>query len=129
VSATVNNREAFRIIMDSIIHVFSLSWLNMIGLRIIFWVLIIFFSVAVLWWTWWHRSNMCFSNETWSISHLSFNIQNMVEIFKACFNPISNVASEDRLIKWNNDNHFSVILNVGGSCIDSPRKSWVSWGS
>jgi len=53
----------------------------------------------------------------------------MVETFKACFNPISNVASKDRLVKWNKNNHFSVILNVGGSCIGSPCKSWIWWVS
>ncbi|KEH33338.1 hypothetical protein MTR_3g435920 [Medicago truncatula] len=43
----------------------------------------------------------------------------MVETCKACFNPISNVASQDRIIKWNNNNHSSIILNVDGNRLDS----------
>jgi len=78
-----------------------------------------FLFAAVLWGAWRHRNNMCFSNKIWSISYLSFYIQNMVETFKACFNPISNVASQDRLIKWNNNNHSSIILNVDGSFLGS----------
>lgn len=62
-----------------------------------------FLFADVLWWTWRHRNNMCLRKEIWSISHLSFNIQNMVETFKAWFNQISNVALEHRLIKWNNN--------------------------
>ena len=47
---------------------------------------------------------------------------NMVETFKACFPPLSNGASVDRLIKWNNSNHYMAILNVDGSCLGSPAR-------
>jgi ribonuclease HI len=44
----------------------------------------------------------------------------MVENFKACFNPTSNGTLESRIIKWNNNNFSSVILNIDGSCLGSP---------
>jgi len=72
-----------------------------------------FLFVAALWWSWRHRNNMLFSNETWYIHHLSFNIQSMVQNFKACFKPTSNVTLESRFMKWNNKNIFN------GSCLDS----------
>ena len=76
-----------------------------------------------LWWAWCHRNNLCFSNETLSIHHLSFNIQSMVENFKACFKPTSNGTLKSRLIKWNNNNFSSVILNVDDSCLGSPIRA------
>jgi len=44
----------------------------------------------------------------------------MVKTLKACFPPLSNDASANRFIKWNNNNHSSVFLNVDGSCLGSP---------
>lgn len=44
----------------------------------------------------------------------------MVETFKGCFPPLPNDHSKDIFIKWNNNNHSSVILNVDSSCLGSP---------
>ncbi|KEH22829.1 hypothetical protein MTR_7g059235 [Medicago truncatula] len=55
---------------------------------------------------------MCLSNENWSLFHLVSNIKSTVDNFNVSFPYISNVASSDRLIKWNNNNLTSVILNV-----------------
>jgi hypothetical protein len=60
------------------------------------------------------------NNETWSLSWLSFNIQAMVETSINCFSHVSNDILVDRYIKWNNSNHFYVILNVDDSCVGSP---------
>jgi len=66
---------------------------------------------------------MCLSNENWSLSHLFSNIKSMVDNFKVCFPFISNVASSDRLINWNNNNLINVILNVDGSCMSFPIRA------
>jgi hypothetical protein len=55
---------------------------------------------------------MCFPNDTWSINHISFNIQNKVATLTSCFSSHSSTIAEDILVKWNNNNHFSVILNI-----------------
>jgi hypothetical protein len=66
---------------------------------------------------------MCLLNETWSLSRLSFNIQAMVETCRNCFNLASNDRSVDRYTRWNNTNYLHVILNIDGSCLDSPMRS------
>lgn len=43
----------------------------------------------------------------------------MVETLSVCFRSAPNGISIDRLIKWNNNNNFSIILNVDGSCLGS----------
>ncbi|XP_045803019.1 uncharacterized protein LOC123896706 [Trifolium pratense] len=78
---------------------------------------------AGLWWSWRHRNLMCLNNETWSLSRISFHIRAMVETFSNCFSPASNEGSIDRYIKWNHDNYPCTILNVDGSCPDSPVRS------
>jgi ribonuclease HI len=66
---------------------------------------------------------MCLGNENWSTAKLSFNIQGMVDTLKACYPSISNTTDEDQFIKWNNNNHSCVILNVDGSCLGSPIRA------
>jgi len=66
---------------------------------------------------------ICLGNENWSNAKLSFNIQSMVDTLKACYPCISSTTDEDQFIKWNNNNHFCVILNVDGSCLGSPIRA------
>ncbi len=73
---------------------------HMIGLRMIFWVL----------------NPLLAPPKQHLFKVLAIN---MVETFKACFPPLSNGASVDRLIKWNTSNHYMAILNVDGSCLGS----------
>jgi ribonuclease HI len=47
----------------------------------------------------------------------------MVETFTTCFVSRSSSAQIDRYIRWNNDNHSWVILNVDGSCHGSPIRA------
>jgi hypothetical protein len=63
---------------------------------------------------------MCLGNENWPYVILSFNIQGMVDTLKACYSSTSNIVDEDQFIKWNNNNHSCVMLNVDGSCLGSP---------
>jgi len=60
---------------------------------------------------------MCLNNENWSLACLSFNIKSILDTFKFDFPSNYIDASSDRLVKWNNNNHFDVILNIDGSCI------------
>ncbi|GAU40444.1 hypothetical protein TSUD_397630 [Trifolium subterraneum] len=80
------------------------------------------FSAGV-WWAWRHRNWMCLNNDSWSLNRLSFNIQSMVDIFTSSFSSNSDGTAVSRLIKWNNDNFSCVILNVDGSCLDSPVRA------
>ncbi|KAK2359539.1 hypothetical protein QL285_084901 [Trifolium repens] len=66
---------------------------------------------------------MCLNNETWSLSRLSFNIRSVVDTFKNCFSPASNVSSTNIFIKWNKTNYSCTILNVDESCLGSPARS------
>jgi len=52
---------------------------------------------------------MFLSNDDWSVHQLSFNVQGMVDTLKASYPLIIN-----------GNNHSHVILNVDGSCLDSP---------
>jgi hypothetical protein len=63
------------------------------------------FSAGV-WWSWRHRNMMCLNNEIWSLSWLSFHIQAMVKTFRNYFPPTSNDDSDDRYVKWNNNNYL-----------------------
>ncbi|GAU50615.1 hypothetical protein TSUD_290700 [Trifolium subterraneum] len=63
---------------------------------------------------------MCLNNETWSLNRLSFNIRAMVKTIRNCFSPASNEGPVERYIKWNHNNYSGIILNVDGSCLDSP---------
>jgi ribonuclease HI len=47
----------------------------------------------------------------------------MVETSRNCFSHVSNDRLVDRYIKWNSNNHSCAILNVDGSCPDSPVRS------
>jgi len=53
----------------------------------------------------------------WSLHRLSFNIHNTVEFIKSSFSSKVNVVSIDCHIKWNNNDHICVILDVDGSCL------------
>ncbi|GAU50021.1 hypothetical protein TSUD_186220 [Trifolium subterraneum] len=80
--------------------------------------------LAGVWWSWRHRNLMFLNNETWSLSRLSFYIRAMVETFRNCFfSAASNRRLVDRYIKWNHNNYSCNILNVDGSCLDSPVRS------
>jgi len=46
----------------------------------------------------------------------------MIATLKACYPCNSNSPEEDNLVKWNNNNHSFVILNVDGSCLGSPTR-------
>ncbi|CAJ2643293.1 unnamed protein product [Trifolium pratense] len=80
------------------------------------------FSAGV-WWAWRHRNLMCLQNETWSINRLSFNIQSMIATLTSCFSSHSTTNSEEIHVKWNNNNHSGIILNVDGSCLGSPVRA------
>jgi len=62
-------------------------------------------------------------NENWSNAKLSFNIQGIVDTFKACYPSISSTTDEGQFTKWNNNNHSCVILNVDGCCLGSPMRA------
>jgi ribonuclease HI len=66
---------------------------------------------------------MCFSNNIWPWRHLAANIYNSIKVIKSNFSTPVIVAPADRLVKWNNNNHTCVILNVDGSCHGSPIRS------
>jgi len=82
-----------------------------------------FLFAATIWWAWMNRNMMFLDNENWSNAKLSFNIQSMVDTVKTCYPSISNTTDEDQFIKWNNNNHPCVILNVDGSCLGSPIRA------
>jgi len=48
------------------------------------------------------------------ITNLSYNIKGMVDTFKDCYLLNTNDVPEDRFVKWKNNNHSCVILNVDG---------------
>ena len=43
----------------------------------------------------------------------------MVDFIVSCFAPNFNGESDDRFIKWDNDNSCCAILNVDGSCLST----------
>jgi len=51
------------------------------------------------------------------------NINSMVNTINICFPSNSSDASFKRLIKWNNNNFTSVILNADFSCLGSPIRA------
>lgn len=79
--------------------------------------------LAALWWLWRHRNQTCFNNETWSTTRLCFNIQNSADTIKKSFQSDSDLATSDRLVRWNNNNHLGHVLNVDGSCLGSPIRA------
>jgi len=82
-----------------------------------------FLFAATVWWAWCHRNLMCLSNENWPLCRLSYNIHSMVDSFISCFATTPIIVSDDIFIKWNNDNHSAVILNVDGSCLGTPLRA------
>lgn len=72
--------------------------------------------LAGLWWSWRHRNLMCLSQETWSLYRLHFHIQQTSETITTCFNSMQAQQS-DTLVRWNNNDCNSIILNVDGSCL------------
>lgn len=78
--------------------------------------------LAGLCWTWRHRNLMCLGNETWSVTRLTMNIITSVDDISSCLQSVSSANPTPRLVRWNNNNHVCIILNVDGSCIgDSIR--------
>ncbi|KEH38547.1 hypothetical protein MTR_2g073220 [Medicago truncatula] len=63
-------------------------------------------------------------NNIWPWHHLAANIYNLVEAIKSSFLTLVIAAPADRLVKWNNNNHTCVILNVDGSYYGCPIRSW-----
>jgi len=47
----------------------------------------------------------------------------MIATLKSCYPCNSNSIEEDNLVKWNNNNHSCVILNIDGSCLGSPTRA------
>jgi len=82
-----------------------------------------FLFAATVWWAWCHRNLMCLSNDNWPLCRLSYNIHSMVDSFISCFATTPIIVSDDIFIKWNNDNHSAVILNVDGSCLGTPLRA------
>lgn len=70
-----------------------------------------------------HQNIMCLSNKSWPLSCLSYNIHSMVDSLISCFVTTPNVESSHRFIRWHNDNHSCTILNVYGSCLDTPVRA------
>jgi hypothetical protein len=66
---------------------------------------------------------ICLGNEHWTANQLASNIHDMVESLKSSYPLSSNSTMEDRFVKWNQNNHSGVILNVDGSCLGSPTRT------
>jgi len=83
-----------------------------------------FLFAATVWWTWRNRNMTCLGNDNWYVIQLSFNIQGMVNTIKASYSLITNNSMDDNLnlVKWNNNNHSKVILNVDGTVLTSPTR-------
>ncbi|KAK2454619.1 hypothetical protein QL285_002162 [Trifolium repens] len=47
----------------------------------------------------------------------------MIPTLISCFSSRSTTTSEEILVKWNNSNHFGVILNADESCLGSPVRA------
>lgn len=75
---------------------------------------------ATLWWIWRFRNSMCFTSEVWSLHHISFNIQDTVNVIQTSLNLHPVAAAEERVVRWNCFNHSCFIINVDGSCLGSP---------
>nr|ABD28646.1 Ribonuclease H [Medicago truncatula] len=65
---------------------------------------------------------MCLSNDTWSLTRLSFYIQNSADTIKSSFQN-SSATPHDRMVRWNSNNHLCHILNVDGSCSGIPTRA------
>lgn len=84
-----------------------------------------FLFASCVWWAWRHRNLMCLNNENWHINRLAYNIHGMVDSFKSCYAPITNVIHNDRFIKWSNGNHIIVLSSMlmHGSCMGTPVRA------
>lgn len=65
---------------------------------------------------------MGLSNETWSLTRLSFQIQNTADTIKNSFNVVA-VHPQDRMVRWNSFNHSCHVLNVDSSCLGVPIRA------
>lgn len=82
--------------------------------------------LAGLWWTWRHRNLMYLGNETWSLTRLSININNSVDIIRLCLQNVTSTSSSIQYVWWNNNGLGCTILNFDGSCIWNPI--WAGFG-
>lgn len=80
-------------------------------------------SLFPLCWAWRNRNTMCLGNENWSTARLSLNIHGMVHTLNSCYTTDTDAAPETISVKWNNANHSGVIINVDGTCLDSPTRA------
>lgn len=80
-----------------------------------------FLFAAKIFWILRNRNMTCLGNENRSNTRLSFNIIGMVDTLKTCYPCNTNSTEEDKFVKWNNNNHSCLILNVGRSCRGSHR--------
>lgn len=78
---------------------------------------------AALWWLWKHRSLMCLSNETMSVTRLCCNIFDLAESISTSLRNTASTPAPARFIRWNNNNHMCTILNVDGSCNGDPIRT------
>jgi hypothetical protein len=65
---------------------------------------------------------MCLSNETWSLTRLTFQIQNTADAIKNSFKPVTT-HHQERMVRWNSLNHNCHVLNVDGSCLGVPIRA------
>jgi hypothetical protein len=77
---------------------------------------------AGLWWVWVRRNSMCFSNEQMPLHRVAANIMNSADSILHAFPPYQTGHLE-RLVHWNNNNFDCYILNVDGSCLDTPVRA------
>lgn len=123
VSGIVITLDVFGSISVSISLISSQIMLLMIGLRRDRPFLYLFFLQQLFGGHWaWRNKNLMLGNDNWYVCQLSFNIQGMVDTLKASYPLITNSVIDETLIKWNNNNHSHVILNIDGSCLGSPTK-------
>ena len=79
--------------------------------------------LAGLWWTSRHHNLMCLGNETWPVTGLNMNIITSVDDISSCLQSVSSANPPPRLVRWNNNSHVHIILNVDGSCIGDPIRT------
>jgi ribonuclease HI len=66
---------------------------------------------------------MCLNNESWSLFRITSNIQHSAESFKLSFQKDGSCNNQNRVVKWNCNNHMGSILNVDGSCLGTPIRA------
>ena len=66
---------------------------------------------------------MCFDGKFGSLTRLHSNIYNSADIIEKSFQPSNSPSNSDRLVRRNSSNHSCHILNVDGSCLDTPIRA------